>query len=66
MSNPFVRNSLIVGRDGDLPPFTLKSDGDITVRLDGYVICPVEKLQEVAARALLAADVDADKPTFPI
>lgn len=65
MSNSFVRNSLIFARDDDPPLFTTENDGDITVRLDGYVICPVEKLQEVAARAL-ASRVDADKPAFPV
>lgn len=65
MGNSFLRNNLITSRDGDPPLFTEESDGTITARLDGYVICPVEKLQEVAARALTAG-VDADKPAFPI
>lgn len=65
MSESFLRNSHIVSRAGDGPLF-IKENGAITVRLDGYVICPVEKLQEFAAQRALGLGVDADEPTPPI
>lgn len=66
MSESFLRNSHIVSRTGDGPLF-IEENGAITVRLDGYVICPVEKLQEVAARRrALDLGVVADEPASPI
>jgi len=48
-----VRNCIVMARDREDILFSLNADGTCTVRLDGYVICPRERLQEVAARALL-------------
>lgn len=60
MSDSYVRNCVIRQRpgDGDLIVF----DADMkpeAVRLDGYVICPIEQIEEVAS----ALRVDANKPT---
>jgi hypothetical protein len=46
--NGFIRNCFIAMRPGDSPIFELL-DGQFIPRLEGYVICPREMLQEVAA-----------------
>lgn len=54
-SDSFVRNCYLIARDGGAPLFVPHEDGlSVVARLDGYVVCPKEQLQELAAR--LAAD----------
>lgn len=49
----FLRNSLVIAREGDAPLFFRRSDAVIAPLLDGYVIMPREQYER-PIRALLA------------
>jgi hypothetical protein len=59
----FVRNCLISAR-ADEVLFIEHPDGSITAHLDGYVICPIEELERVAA--LRRAGVVPDEPAVSV
>lgn len=60
----FVRNCCVIAREGDEILITQHSDGSVTARLDGYVICPIEKLEQVAVS--LRSDVVPDEPASSV
>jgi hypothetical protein len=52
MNSSYIRNSILIHRRGD-PPLICSEVVDgrtvTTLAIDGYVICPKEQLQELAA-----------------
>ncbi|WP_157085042.1 hypothetical protein [Hydrogenophaga palleronii] len=68
MHESVVRNCEISARAGDGPLFVERADGAITANLEGYVIRPIEELQELAARRRdeSAGGVDPHEPALPI
>ena len=61
----FIRKCVISARPEDGAIFTEHlASGLMTVRLDGYVICPIEKLEQVAVS--LRSDVVPDEPASSV
>ena len=44
----YVRNSILILRDGDSHMFHVLDDGTVLARLDGYAVLPVKKYHELS------------------
>lgn len=57
----YVKDSLIVPRDGEGPLFTVNENGDVTATLRGYAVIPVEEYRRLqnAANNMELIGIDA-------